>query len=76
MSKIFEKLAEQAVDGIDNADMSIEDGMRLFIDRFGKEVIKECVGIVEGGSFLHDGSPAKRFANEVSRAIKRHFEMS
>jgi hypothetical protein len=76
MSKIFERLAEQAVDGLDNTDMDVEEGMRLFIDKFGKEIIKECIGVIDNGNFLHDDSPAKHWATQVSKAIKRHFEMS
>jgi hypothetical protein len=36
-------------------------------------IVQECVGVVEGGSFLHDQAPTAVFARECSRAIKRHF---
>jgi hypothetical protein len=73
MSKIFEKLAEQTVDGIDNTNLGVEEGMRLFVNQYGKDIVKECIGVIDNGIFLHDDSPAKKFADEVSKAIKRHF---
>ena len=36
-------------------------------------IVRECVGVVEGGSFLHDQAPTAQFARECSSAIKRHF---
>jgi len=36
-------------------------------------VVKECIGVVEGGRFLHDQAPTALFAKECSGAIKRHF---
>ena len=36
-------------------------------------IVKECIGVVEGGSFLHDQAPTAIFARECSGAIKRHF---
>ena len=38
-------------------------------------IVRECVGVVEGGSFLHDQAPTAQFAQECSSAIKRHFEV-
>jgi hypothetical protein len=38
-------------------------------------IVRECVGVVEGGSFLHDQAPTAQFARECSSAIKRHFEV-
>ena len=36
-------------------------------------IVRECVEVVEGGSFLHDQAPTAQFARECSSAIKRHF---
>ena len=41
--------------------------------KFAELIVKECVGVVEGGSFLHDQAPTAIFARECSGAIKRHF---
>lgn len=41
--------------------------------KFAELIIKECVNVVEGGSFLHDQAPTAIFAKECSAAIKRHF---
>jgi hypothetical protein len=40
---------------------------------FAELIVRECVGVVEGGSFLHDQAPTAIFARECSGAIKRHF---
>ena len=42
-------------------------------NKFAELIVKECVGVVEGGSFLHDQAPTAIFARECSGAIKRHF---
>ena len=44
-----------------------------FLEEFAELIVKECVGVVEGGSFLHDQAPTAQFARECSGAIKRHF---
>jgi hypothetical protein len=36
-------------------------------------IVQECVGVVEGGRFLHDQAPTALFAKECSSAIKQHF---
>ena len=41
--------------------------------KFAELIVRECVGVVEGGRFLHDKAPTAMFAKECSRAIKRHF---
>jgi len=41
--------------------------------KFAQLIVRECVGVVEGGSFLHDQAPTAVFARECSAAIKRHF---
>ena len=40
---------------------------------FAELIVRECVGVVEGGSFLHDQAPTAIFARECSGAIKQHF---
>lgn len=42
-------------------------------EKFAQLIIQECVGVVEGGRFLHDQAPTAIFAKECSGAIKRHF---
>ena len=37
--------------------------------------IGDVVGLIDGGSFLHDQSPSRLFANEVIKAIKIKFEL-
>ena len=44
-----------------------------FIEKFAELIVQECIGVVEGGSFLHDQAPTAIFARECSGAIKRHF---
>ena len=44
-----------------------------YAEKFAELIIRECVGVVEGGSFLHDQAPTAIFARECSGAIKRHF---
>ena len=41
--------------------------------RFAQLIVQECIGVVEGGNFLHDQAPTAVFARECSGAIKRHF---
>jgi hypothetical protein len=43
------------------------------IERFARLIVRECIGVVEGGSFLHDQAPTAIFARECGGAIKRHF---
>jgi hypothetical protein len=40
---------------------------------FAELIVKECVGVVEGGRFLHDEAPTAQFARECAGAIRRHF---
>lgn len=42
-------------------------------ERFAQLIVAECVGVVEGGRFLHDEAPTAVFARECSDAINRHF---
>ena len=43
------------------------------LQKFAELIVRECIGVVEGGSFLHDQAPTAIFARECSGAIKRHF---
>lgn len=42
-------------------------------EKFAQLIVKECIGVVEGSSFLHTQAPTAIFARECSGAIKRHF---
>ena len=44
-----------------------------YFQKFAELIIQECIGVVEGGRFLHDQAPTALFAKECSGAIKRHF---
>ena len=48
-------------------------GMNPVLEKFAELIVKECVGVVEGGRFLHDQAPTALFAKECSSAIKEHF---
>ena len=45
----------------------------LLREKFAELIVAECIGVVEGGRFLHDQAPTALFAKECSGAIKRHF---
>ena len=45
------------------------------IEKFAEMIVNECIGVVEGGSFLHEQAPTAIFAKECSAAIKRHFSV-
>jgi hypothetical protein len=40
---------------------------------FSEMIVRECVGVIESGRFLHDQAPTAIFAKECSGAVKRHF---
>jgi hypothetical protein len=42
-------------------------------EKFAELIIQECIGIIEGGRFLHDEAPDAKFSRACSGAIKRHF---
>jgi hypothetical protein len=54
-------------------DMPRKQVERLILAKFAELIVRECIGVVEGGSFLHDQAPTAIFARECSAAIKRHF---
>ena len=43
------------------------------LELFAEMIVKECVGVIESGRFLHDQAPTAIFAKECSGAVKRHF---
>ena len=43
------------------------------VEKFTELIVRECVGVVEGGHFLHDQAPTALFAKECSGEIKKHF---
>jgi hypothetical protein len=67
MTRILDEHAHEYGNG------TFEDTPYPAMDKFVELIVNECVGIVEGGRFLHDEAPAAIFARECSTAIKRHF---
>jgi hypothetical protein len=49
------------------------DGLQFDQEMFAELIVRECIGVVEGGRFLHDQAPTAIFARECSSAIKKHF---
>jgi len=43
------------------------------LEKFAELIVRECVGVIESGRFLHDQAPTAIFAKECSGAVKRHF---
>ena len=70
-------LAEQAglrfTQLMSNPMVPVVDGKETDLEKFAQLIVAECVGVVEGGRFLHDQAPTAIFARECSGAIKRHF---
>ena len=73
MNERIQKLAEQAGYKHPDAVGECEDYAYFDHEKFAELIVKECVGVVEGGRFLHDQAPTAVFARECSDAIKRHF---
>jgi len=69
MNEKIRELAEQAGYSKDFLAIGLPNNM----EKFAELIVKECVGVVEGGRFLHDQAPTALFAKECSGAIKRHF---
>ena len=44
-----------------------------YLEKFAEMIVRDCIGVVKGGSFLHDQAPTAIFARECSDAINRHF---
>jgi hypothetical protein len=75
MNERIKQLAEQADWRF--SDKITGDELQPILDKrleeFARLIVQECIGVVEGGSFLHDQAPTAIFARECSGAIKRHF---
>ena len=71
MNERIRQLVRQA--GLDDADFPIENWDNVPLAKFAELIVRECIGVVEGGSFLHDQAPTALFAKECSGAIKRYF---
>ena len=67
MHERIKLLAEQAT------SYNNSDGWLFDKEKFAQLIVAECVGVVEGGRFLHDQAPTVLFAKECSGAIKKHF---
>jgi hypothetical protein len=67
MNEKIKELAEQAT------SYNNSDGWLFDKQKFAELIVRECVGVVEGGHFLHDQAPTAIFAKECSGAIKKHF---
>ena len=76
MNEKFKLLALEAKMGTADFDAgSYYVATPAMMQLFAESIVRECVAVVEGGSFLHDQAPTAQFARECSSAIKRHFEV-
>jgi len=77
MNERIKGLKEQAliwaIETLDPDALNDNEWAVAIDEKFAELIIRECVGVVEGGSFLHDQAPTAIFARECSSAIKRHF---
>jgi hypothetical protein len=73
MNERFQKLAEQAEKYADDNFKGENFWTQAYESKFAELIVRECVGVVEGGRFLHEQAPTAVFARECSGAIKRHF---
>ncbi len=75
MNDRIKALAQESF--FDEATNAPSDRMYTFseakMQKFADLIVRECINVVEGGSFLHDQAPTAIFARECSVAIKRHF---
>jgi len=71
--KIKELLAKTQAFGPGGETMDRYNCSLYDLEKFAELIVRECVGVVEGGRFLHDQAPTAIFAKECSDAIKRHF---
>jgi hypothetical protein len=65
--------SEEGVKLYRNLKLSDSNRDKIYRKMFAELIVRECIGVVEGGSFLHDQAPTAIFARECSAAIKRHF---
>ena len=68
IKEIFDRSNEESI-----ADWKKGIRYETSYEKFAELIVKECIGVVEGGRFLHDQAPTALFAKECSGAIKRHF---
>jgi hypothetical protein len=68
MNEKIIKLAEQCTSIPNHLNPPVFDQ-----EKFAELIVEECIGVVEGGRFLHDQAPTALFAKECGGAIKRHF---
>jgi hypothetical protein len=73
MNERIKELAKQAHEDVIRNTPSFLVTRELYEQKFAELIVTECVGVVEGGSFLHGQAPTALFAKECSGAIKRHF---
>jgi hypothetical protein len=76
MNERIGKLAVEAGAYWDHGDWNMPSSVYFSerdLEKFAELIVRECVGVVEGGSFLHNQAPTAIFARECSSAIKRHF---
>jgi hypothetical protein len=87
MNERIQELIKQAGDYVNEVytppvrsktpDKIWEDGhiawTTLFNEKLAELIVAECIGVIDGGRFLHDQAPTALFAKECSSAIKRHF---
>ena len=78
MNEKIRALAEQARAWVNDPDNVAPVSAYIFYKdmydkKFAELIVAECIGVVEGGRFLHDQAPTALFAKECSGAIKRHF---
>ena len=71
MNEKIEELYAEAKQATKIGRMNAPSG--VVAKKFAELIVQECIGVVEGGSFLHDQAPTAIFARECSGAIKRHF---
>lgn len=68
MNERINELMKQAGTDVSGKWMGVDHATK-----FAELIVQECVGVVEGGHFLHDQAPTALFAKECSGAIKKHF---
>ena len=68
-----ERIKELATEVGISVDYLTNTKQIVLIEKFAELIVRECIGVVEGGSFLHEQAPTAIFARECSGAIKRHF---
>ena len=68
MNERIRELLQQAGTDVSGKWISVDNAEML-----AELIVRECVGVVEGGRFLHDQAPIALFSKQCSNAIRRHF---